>query len=45
MSKQEMSRLNKILETASETQALRIGQGIINEVPIFLKNNSRVEEQ
>jgi len=37
MSKQEMSRLNKILETASETQALRIGQGIINEVPDLFK--------
>jgi len=37
MSKQEMSRLNKILEAASETRALRIGQGIINEVPDLFK--------
>lgn len=37
MSKQEMSRLSKILEAASETRALRIGQGIINEVPDLFK--------
>ncbi|MBE0654961.1 MAG: sn-glycerol-1-phosphate dehydrogenase [Bacteroidales bacterium] len=32
-----MSRLSKILEAASETRALRIGQGIINEVPDLFK--------
>ena len=32
-----MSKLSKILEAASETRALRIGQGIINEVPDLFK--------
>jgi glycerol-1-phosphate dehydrogenase [NAD(P)+] len=37
MAKKEMSRLDKILDAASETRALRIGQGIINEVPDLFK--------